>query len=101
MASVALANGVNANLVRRWVVAAEASLDRTLPRLPNSTKKMLNVPPSFVPLQLPASTPSPSQAPATPAAIHIELTRGPTKVAVTWPVAVASDCAAWLRELLR
>jgi len=99
MASVALANGVNANLVRRWVIAAEASLDRTVIRLPNSTKKTLDVPPSFVPLQLPAPTPSP--APSTPAAILIEVTRGPTKIAVTWPVTVASDCAAWLRELLR
>jgi hypothetical protein len=99
MASVALANGVNANLVRRWVITAEASLDRAVTRLPNSTKKTVDVPPSFVPLQLPALTSSP--APSPPAAILIEVTHGPTKIAVTWPVIVAGDCAAWLRELLR
>jgi len=32
--------------------------------------------------------------------IQIELRRGAIAVKITWPVAVAADCAAWMRELL-
>ena len=33
--------------------------------------------------------------------IRIELRRGTTAMTIRWPVAAATDCAAWLRELLR
>ena len=33
--------------------------------------------------------------------IEIQLRRGTTAMTITWPVAAAADCAAWLRELLR
>lgn len=33
--------------------------------------------------------------------IRIEIQRGATTVNVTWPASAASDCAQWLRELLR
>ena len=33
--------------------------------------------------------------------IQIELRRGATAVKITWPIAAAVDCAAWMRELLR
>jgi transposase len=33
--------------------------------------------------------------------ITIELRRGATVVKVAWPLAAASYCAVWLRELLR
>jgi transposase len=33
--------------------------------------------------------------------IRIELRRGATTVAISWPAQVAGDCAAWLREWLR
>lgn len=91
MASVALTNGVNANLVRRWVLESDAAVNR--PQLPNSTTKSLSVTPSFVPVQLP-TTPAPAD-------IRIEVTRGATQVAVTWPATAATECAAWMRELLR
>ena len=39
IASVALANGVNANLVRRWVIAAEAGVDRGAPRVASDKTK--------------------------------------------------------------
>jgi hypothetical protein len=44
-----------------------------------------------------ATTPAPPPQPD----IRIELTRGPTKIVMRWPACLASDCAAWLRELLR
>ncbi|MDV6321551.1 hypothetical protein, partial [Chromohalobacter sp. HP20-39] len=33
--------------------------------------------------------------------IRIELQRGAMAITVTWPAGAASDCATWLRELLR
>lgn len=50
----------------------------------------------FVPVSLPPPVP-PAQAPD----IRIELRRGSTTVTMTWPASAASDCAAWMRELLR
>ncbi len=88
MAAIALANGVNANLLRRWVLrhravgsAALATTSRTAP--------------AFVALALPAP-------PATAVAhIRIEIKRGATSVNVVWPASAAEGCAVWLRELLR
>ena len=90
-ASVAMANGINANLVRRWVKDAEGEQDDV-----EAVVAPKAVPPpaaKFVPLPLPS--------PAPVSDVRIELQRGATKVVVTWPVTAASECAAWLRELLR
>ena len=84
-----MANGVNANLARRWVLDAERRSAGALARAVNSP-----VPTAFVPLQLP-------RVEAAPADIRIELRRGVTVINVSWPCAAASDCAAWMRELLR
>jgi transposase len=89
-ASVAMANGINANLVRRWVKDAEGEHDVEAVMAPKAVK-----PPAakFVPLPLPS--------PAPVSDVRIELQRGATKVVVSWPATAASECAAWLRELLR
>ncbi|HEX7988774.1 MAG TPA: transposase [Stenotrophomonas sp.] len=94
-AAVALANGVNANLARRWVQEAEATA--------NDSPRVLGAEPTgatakatgFVPVQLPPPAATPG------AVIRIELQRGATKVVLTWPSSAASECAAWMRELLR
>ena len=88
-AAVAMANGVNANLARRWVLDAERRSGGALVRAANSV-----VPTGFMPVQLPP-------AEAAPVDIRIELRRGQTAVSVSWPCAAASECAAWMRELLR
>ena len=98
MASVAMANGVNANLVRRWVVAAEAVVTEHPERVvATAAKASAQRPSSFVQLPLPSAP----VAAATMADIRIELQRGPIKVVVVWPCSAASECAAWMRELLR
>ena len=33
--------------------------------------------------------------------IRIELRRGATSISVVWPTEAATECAAWMRELLR
>ena len=88
-----MANGVNANLARRWMIEDE--------RAPGGAELMPGVQkkssaPTFVPLQLPP----PTQAPAT-ADIRIELRRGATAITVSWPSSAAAACGAWMRELLR
>lgn len=50
----------------------------------------------FVPVTL---LPPATAAPV--ADIRIELQRGATAITVTWPASAASECAAWMRELLR
>jgi transposase len=84
-----MAHGINANLARRWVLEAERRGDGVLVGAANSA-----VPTTFVPVQLP-----PVQA--APADIRVELRRGPIAISVSWPCAAASECAAWMRELLR
>lgn len=87
MAAVALAHGINANLLRRWVLRHRAGAVAA----PSATSKAA---PAFVALALPG--------PATAAVdIRIEIKRGGTSVNIAWPCAAADGCAAWLRELLR
>jgi len=97
MAAVAMAHGINANLLRRWVHEAQMkpASDAVRAEVDDGAKKQERKA-VFVPVSLPAPAP-PAQAPD----IRIELRRGPTTVTVTWPAGAASDCAAWMRELLR
>lgn len=95
MASVAMALGINANLLRRWVRDAEVSpggmAEGTARKALPSTEAVSS---SFVPVQLPA--------PVTPASeVRMEVRRGSTTIVVTWPAALATECGTWLRELLR
>ena len=97
IAAVALANGLNANMVRKWVIEEHK---RSLPAKTHSSRPV-SVPdrgsppaPAFVPLALPAPS-------ATSGAIQIELRRGEATVSVSWPVSAAGECAAWLQEWLQ
>ncbi len=94
MAAVAMANGINSNLLRRWVREAEQGPvgPRRDARV-TLTASPAAPTPSFVPVALPTQAASPD--------IRIELRRGATAVTVTWPAAAAAECAAWMRELLR
>ena len=96
IASVALTNGLNANMLRKWVGEAE----RAEPRQVNSRSVMQTEKPSddpqspgFIPVQLPMS--------ASAADIHIELLRSGTSIKVKWPASAAAECGAWLQALLR
>ncbi len=85
VAKVAMAHGINANIVHGWrKLAREANM----PLLP---------PPSFVPVTVAAA----DQPPAPERQIELQLRRGPLTVALSWPMAEAADLGIWLRELLR
>lgn len=87
MAAVALARGINANLLRRWVREAE---------LPQAvvTVQPAAAASTFVPVRMPEPVEQPAE-------IRIDVRRGATTITVSWPMAAAADCAGWMRELLR
>ena len=94
MAAVAMAHGVNANLLRRWVQEVEAKVKpNAVSKKPGAAVAVRGPKAAFVPVTLPT--------PAQPQDIRIELRRGATAITVAWPAAAAAECAAWMRELLR
>lgn len=95
IAAVALDHRLNANLLRRWVVTAERGQEEaSIPPLAVPTASAMPAAAAFVPVTV---QPPPVTAPE----IMIELRRGATVVKVSWPLAGAASCAAWLGELLR
>ena len=82
VAQVAMANGLNANLVHKWRRAGEPVANRAAA--------------AFIGLPMPHV-----ESPAPTPEIRIELSRGPTAVSINWPSGCAAECAVWLRELLR
>ena len=82
VAGVALAYGIDANVVHKW---------RRATRLVPAAQTAAFI---ELPLAQPSTLPVPRD-------IRIELQRGPTTVSITWPAGCAPECAAWLRALLR
>jgi transposase len=98
IAAVAMSRGVNANLLRRWVAEAEGdgrdiAAERAVVEAPSPA------PAAPVPTFMPVVLPPPS--PAAAADIRVELRRGGTAITVTWPSSAATECASWMRELLK
>ena len=89
VAGVALANGINANQLQRWM--RERGIEP--PELSCLPLRLAASEPvsGFVPVQLP---PSPD------ARIRMELRKGAATVTVEWPTSSAAACGAWLREWL-
>ena len=98
MASVALANGLNATMLRKWVVQAEQGAGA--PRSSSTAMAQAEPRHAFVEVALPAAAAA-AAAPDAAGDIRIEVQRGALRVAVSWPAGQAAQCAAWLRELLR
>ena len=116
VSAVALAHGLDTNLVRKWMQGR--GLQRAGLNLDDGQVACAALAPTpvdgatrlqFVPVQVPApSDPIDQGVPAgrseeptgpAEAAIHIELRHGSRQVAVHWPTSQAAQCAAWLREL--
>lgn len=91
VSGIAIAHGLNPNMVQRW--RREARRDTlTLPG-----------PPAFIPVvAAPASAVVQHQGmQAAPPTIEVRLQRGALQARVSWPAQAADGCAAWLRELFR
>jgi transposase len=88
IAAVALARGLNANLLRSWVRKAERgnapiAIGRSVPDPVQS----------FMPVTLPTDG---AERP-----IRVELCRKGRKVSIEWPASAAHECARLLRELMK
>ena len=83
IAKIALSHGMNANVVHRWRRESGDSAASLGLR-------------EFVPVSIAAPVVSQDCTD-----IRIEIRRGATTMAITWPSAVAVQCAPWMRELLR
>jgi transposase len=94
VARVAMSHGINANVVHRWRQLARMS-DTASTHLP-----MASIRPATDAAFVPVAVIEPPPAAKT-GDIRIELRRGPTALTIRWPVSAATDCAAWLREILR
>ena len=77
-AAIALANGLNANLARRWVAESAKSRDTRLPKTA-ATLAPVHINPAFIPVKL-------ESEPLSPAVLHadirIELQHGATAVQI-------------------
>jgi len=94
MAAVAMANGLNANMLRRWVKEAPELVPASAHKFASGAL------PAFVQLPMPqevAPVPSPAPPPD-PHSITVEIRRGNTTVQADLPLDGRS--AAWLREVL-
>jgi len=92
IAAVALARGLNANMLRDWVRKAERS-GRPIAIRPTVPEGALASADGFVPVGLPASP--------TDGTIRIVVRRKGRTVSIEWPASVAHECALMLRELVR
>lgn len=105
VAAVALAHGLNVNLVRKWLVGRGIKrtglpAPRTVTRMQPAAAEPAAASLQFIPVELaPAATATNEATAPSVSDIHIELTRGGTQLCVRWPSTQADSCATWLREL--
>jgi len=92
-AAIALANGLNANMVRSWVVQTSQHSDS---QLANVTRPIVpdHINAGFIPVKLAPP------APVSQADIRIELQHAKGSIQIHWPISASSQCAQWLREVL-
>jgi transposase len=81
IAAVAMAHGINDNLVHKWRRKYARALQAPA-RLPITE--------AFIPIPVSA-----------PAELRFELRSGAITANVSWPASSAAECALWLREVLR
>jgi transposase-like protein len=100
VAAVALANGLNANMLRRWV--REAELADAAPVVSRASALVSAA--AFVPVAVAdlgersAAAAEPREMASPPAVITVEIRRGASSVSASLPMDARS--AAWLREVL-
>ncbi len=94
VAAIALRNGLNANVVYRWLredgqcLGAGAGSHAAVSTKPGA---------QFIAVQMPPQ----AAGAANSTDIRIEVRRGASTVTVAWPLQASAECAAWLREWLR
>jgi transposase len=98
IAALALQHAMNANVLHRWIKEHECQGRHQQSPGDHLAIAKTAACPGFVAVQLPEL---PEQTQTKDADIRLELRKGATAMTITWPVAAAAECAAWMRELLR
>ena len=83
--AVALENGVNANLLRRWIKQFSGGLP----------SKAITAPVKLVPIQVDMSAETPAND-----AIEISIQKNSSRISIRWPGNRAKACGQWLADLL-
>lgn len=94
VAQVAMAHGINDNVVHRWRQLARqqhSALPATVGVPPSAEQAM-----AFVPLALPGP-----DTPETKTEVRLDIKRGAVTVGVAWPENALSELASFVRELLK
>jgi len=95
IASLALANGMNANVLRRWLAEEQQASACVAKAGAMKSVDAHRGEPAFVPVKV-------DDIPIAPASeIRIEVRRAATTVTVAWPTTAAAECAGWMRELMK
>ena len=97
VAAIALRNGLNANVIYRWLSQSRQGSGPIQSVPVGALDQQIS---SFIAVQLPESA-APQTVATVTTAIRMELRRGTSSVTVVWPSELAGDCGAWLREWLR
>ena len=97
VAAIAMAHGLNANLVHKWRRKIRDACQSTAATPALELAPFIALPLTTAPEPLEPSGPAASPPPE----IRIELRRAALTVNITWPVNAADKCATLLRELLR
>jgi transposase len=92
IAAIALARGLNANMLRDWVRKAERSGRPIAIRTTEPSVAMQGAE-GFMPVSLPLR---PAES-----AIRIEVRRKGRSVSIEWPASAAGECALLLKELMK
>ncbi len=95
MAAIALANGLNANMLRKWVTEAEHRTEA------GRLDEALALPEPIVAAAKPAFIQLSESARVEPPLIRVEIQRAGTTISIGWPSSAAPEFGTWLRELLR
>jgi len=91
IAAVALARGINASLLRRWLKDAESGRAPIAirPTMPSPAVERME---SFLPVPLSAAS--------TERPIRVQVRRKGRRISIEWPASAASELALLLKELL-
>ncbi|MDP9975224.1 transposase [Variovorax paradoxus] len=90
VAKVAMAHGINANVVHSWRKKVRESLE--------TPDAIALQEPTFVPMMLP---PVASAVSASPRQIQVQIKRGAVVISVDWPLEAAAQLGIWTREFLK
>jgi transposase-like protein len=99
IAALALQQGMNANVLHRWLKEHEQDARHQLVGVSSSGQSLATSPvPAFIPIKLQTATTAHEPKASD---IKVELRKGAVSMIITWPASAASDLVQWTRTILK